>query len=133
MTGSISMFLLERAPYLLFVLPVTAGAYFMLAQRNLLLSFVGLYLLQSGVIFFYVLLSVRANATIPILMKDSQESYLNPLPHALMLTAIVVGVALLGVALSMMRRIQLEEGTLQEHGSRKKDSGQAPKPHRSRS
>ena len=132
MTGSVPVFLLERAPYLLFVLPVTAGAYFMLAQRNLLLSFVGLYLLQSGVIFFYVLLSVRANATIPILMEDAQEAYLNPLPHALMLTAIVVGVALLGVALSMMRRIQLEEGTLQESGARKRGSGQDPKPHRSR-
>jgi multicomponent Na+:H+ antiporter subunit C len=115
-------FLLERAPYLLFVLPVTAGAYFMLAQRNLLLSFVGLYLLQTGVIFFFVLLSVRANATIPILMKRTDTPYANPLPHALMLTAIVVGVALLGVALSMMRRVQLEEGSLQKSGPRKREA-----------
>ncbi len=114
MTDTLLPFLIERAPYLLFVLPVTAGAYFMLAQRNVLLSFVGLYLIQTGVIFFFVLLSVRQNATIPIIFEDSTAPYINPLPHALMLTAIVVGVALLGVALSMMRRIQIENGSLQE-------------------
>lgn len=115
MTDPLLLFLIERAPYLLFVLPVTAGAYFMLAQRNVLLSFVGLYLIQTGVIFFFVLLSVRQNATIPIILPDSTTPYINPLPHALMLTAIVVGVALLGVALSMMRRIQIEDGSLQKN------------------
>jgi multicomponent Na+:H+ antiporter subunit C len=115
MTDPLLVFLVERAPYLLFVLPVTAGAYFMLAQRNILLSFVGLYLIQTGVIFFFILLSVRQNATIPIILEGSSAPYINPLPHALMLTAIVVGVALLGVALSMMRRIQIEDGTLQEN------------------
>jgi multicomponent Na+:H+ antiporter subunit C len=107
-------FLADRAPYLLFVLPMTAGAYFMLAQRNLLLSFVGLYLLQTGVIFFYVTISVREGATVPIVQEGVAGPFANPLPHALMLTAIVVGVALLGVALTMLRRIQIEDGTLQE-------------------
>jgi len=119
MTIPFLTFLLERAPYLLFVLPVTAGAYFMLAQRNVLLSFVGLYLIQTGVIFFYVLLSVRRDAVIPIRLEGSSGPYINPLPHALMLTAIVVGVALLGVALSMMRRIQIEDGSLQENVRRR--------------
>lgn len=123
-------FLLERAPYLLFILPVTAGAYFMLAQRNLLLIFTGLYLLQTGVIFFFVLLSVRTDATIPILLKGADAPYANPLPHALMLTAIVVGVALLGVALSMMRRVQLEEGSLQETGTRRREARQPGRDHR---
>lgn len=131
MTELFPALLLERAPYLLFILPVTAGAYFMLAQRNLLLTFVGLYLLQTGVIFFFVLLSVRADATLPILLKEANTPpYANPLPHALMLTAIVVGVALLGVALSMMRRIQLEEGSLQESGTRKRDAKHPGRDHR---
>ena len=115
MTIPFLTFLVERVPYLLFVLPVTAGTYFMLAQRNVLLSFVGLYLIQTGVIFFYVLLSVRRDAIIPIRLEGTSGPYINPLPHALMLTAIVVGVALLGVALSMMRRIQIEDGSLQEN------------------
>ncbi len=121
MSDPFLVFLVERAPYLLFVLPITAGAYFMLAQRNILLSFVGLYLIQTGVIFFFILLSVRENATIPIILEGSSAPYINPLPHALMLTAIVVGVALLGVALSMMRRIQIEDGSLQEN-TRHRDS-----------
>lgn len=110
--------LTRHGPYLLFMLPFVAGVYFMLAQRNHLLSFVGLYLVQTGVIFFYVLLSVRRNATVPILNESLSVPYANPLPHALMLTAIVVGVALLGVALILMRRIQIEEGTLQEEDTR---------------
>lgn len=119
MTQALLEALTRHGPYLLFMLPFVAGVYFMLAQRNHLLTFVGLYLVQTGVIFFYVLLSVRRNATVPIILHESlPASYANPLPHALMLTAIVVGVALLGVALILMRRIQMEEGTLQEEDTR---------------
>ncbi len=118
MTHALLDVALRHGPYLLFVLPFVAGMYFLLAQRNHLLSFVGLYLLQTGVIFFYVLLSVRRGATVPIQHPTLTGPYANPLPHALMLTAIVVGVALLGVALILMRRIQMEEGTLQEVDTR---------------
>ena len=107
--------LTERAAYLLFILPVVSGVYFMIAQGNPLMSVVGLYLVQSGVIFFYILLSVRDGATVPVLAATpGGPPVANPLPHALMLTAIVVGVALLGLAMTMLRRIQIEEGALRE-------------------
>lgn len=106
--------LLEREAFLLFAVPVVAGTYLMLAHRNLLKSVIGLYLVQTGVIFFFVLLSVREDATVPIITPESGAPLANPLPHALMVTAIVVGVATLGLALAILRRIQAESGTIQE-------------------
>jgi multicomponent Na+:H+ antiporter subunit C len=106
--------LVERAAYLLMILPAAAGVYLLIAHRNLLMAVVGLYLVQSAVIFFYVLLSVREGATVPILDATVDQSLANPLPHALMLTAIVVGVATLGMALAILRRIQEETGSIEE-------------------
>lgn len=103
-----------REAYLLFVIPIVAGTYLMLAHRNFLKSVVGLYLVQSGVTFFFVLISVHRNATIPIVTTEVDLPLANPLPQALMLTAIVVGVATLGVALAILRRIQAESDTIQE-------------------
>jgi multicomponent Na+:H+ antiporter subunit C len=104
----------QREAYLLFVVPVVAGIYLMLSHRNFLKAVVGLYLVQTGVIFFFVLLSVREGATVPIVDPDIVAPLANPLPHALMVTAIVVGIATIGVALAIIRRIQAEAGTIQD-------------------
>ncbi len=106
--------LLPRLPFFLFVIPFAAGVYFLLAQRNLYMALTGLYLVQTAVIFFFVLLSVHEGATVPILGDDVTQPLANPLPQALMLTAIVVGVATLGVGLALLRKIQAEGGTLRE-------------------
>jgi multicomponent Na+:H+ antiporter subunit C len=105
-----------RGPYLLFVVLMATGIYMLIARRNLLKTMAGLYLFQSGIILFFILLSVRHKSTVPILdaAGGGGDAMSNPLPHALMLTAIVVGVATLGVALAILRRIQSEEGTLEE-------------------
>jgi multicomponent Na+:H+ antiporter subunit C len=110
----VTRLLIEREPYLLFIVPIVAGVYLMLAHRNLLKAVVGLYLVQTGVIFFFVLLSVREGATVPIIDRPTDGPMANPLPHALMLTAIVVGVATLGVGMAILRRIQADEGSIQE-------------------
>lgn len=110
--------LADRAAYLLFIAPIVSGVYLMIAQTNLLLSYVGLYLLQTGVVFFYVLLSVREGATLPIIREGVDAPMANPLPHALMLTAIVVGVALLGLATSMLLRIQAEDSAILDESAR---------------
>lgn len=109
-------YLMARGPYLLFVVLMTTGIYMLIARRNLLKTMAGLYLFQSGIILFFILLSVRRDSTVPILDERGGlgEAMSNPLPHALMLTAIVVGVATLGVALAIMRRILVEEGTIEE-------------------
>lgn len=89
---------------LLFIL---FGFYVMIAAGNLLRKVIGLVIFQNAVILFFISLAFKWNSHIPILPHDSlppavqPEHYANPLPHALMLTAIVVGVSTLGVALAL--------------------------------
>lgn len=108
-------YLLERGPYLLFVLLVMIGTFLMTSQRNLLKAVVGLYLFQTAVILLFITLSFRVDGTVPIAL-DGQPMH-NPLPHAMMLTAIVVGVATIGVAVAILRRIQEETGTIEDRGT----------------
>jgi multicomponent Na+:H+ antiporter subunit C len=105
-------YFLAKGPYLLFVLLAVTGVYLMMAHRNLMKAVVGLYLFQTSAILFFIALSYRTDATVPIAL-DGQTLH-NPLPHAMMLTAIVVGVAILGVAIAILRRIQAESGTIEE-------------------
>jgi multicomponent Na+:H+ antiporter subunit C len=81
-----------------------------------------LSILQTAVILFFVSIGAKMNATIPIIDHPdapahtaiSATGFINPLPHVLMLTAIVVAVATLGVALSMIIKIYREYNTLEE-------------------
>lgn len=111
--------LVERGPYLLFVLLAVVGAYLMMSHRNLLKAVIGLYLFQTAAILFFIALSFQAGATVPIAM-DGQPMH-NALPHAMMLTAIVVGVATIGVAMAILRRIQAQTGTIEERPDPEED------------
>jgi multicomponent Na+:H+ antiporter subunit C len=105
-------YIVARGPYLLFVLLVMVGTYLMMSQRNLLKAVVGLYLFQTAVILLFIALSFRADGTVPIVLDG--EPLHNPLPHAMMLTAIVVGVATIGVAIAILRRIQAEGNSIED-------------------
>lgn len=107
--------LLGRGPYLLVVLLAVVGTYLMMSRRTLFKALVGLYVFQTAIILLFVALSYRAGATVPIAFQDLPMH--NPLPHAMMLTAIVVGVATVGVAVAILRRIQSESGSIQDTGS----------------
>jgi multicomponent Na+:H+ antiporter subunit C len=107
-------YLVDRGPYLLFVLVIVIGVFLMMSQRNLLKAVVGLYLFQTAVILQFITLSFRRDGSVPI-VADGLALH-NPLPHAMMLTAIVVGVATLGVAIALLRRIQAESNTIEERG-----------------
>jgi multicomponent Na+:H+ antiporter subunit C len=107
-------YLVDRGPYLLFVLVIVIGVFLMMSQRNLLKAVVGLYLFQTAVILQFITLSFRSDGSVPI-VADGLALH-NPLPHAMMLTAIVVGVATLGVAIALLRRIQAESNTIEERG-----------------
>jgi multicomponent Na+:H+ antiporter subunit C len=116
-----SEYLANRGPYLLFVLLIAVGTYILVAHRHYLKTLAGLYLFQSGIILFFILLSVRRDGTVPILGERTDHGSPmppldNPLPHALMLTAIVVGVATLGVALAILRRMQAEDQSIEQQG-----------------
>jgi len=107
-------YLLDRGPYLLFAVLSVAGVFLMMSQRNLMKAVVGLYLFQTAAILQFIALSFRRDASVPIIEEGLIMH--NPLPHAMMLTAIVVGVATLGVAIALLRRVQAETGHIEERG-----------------
>lgn len=94
------------------------GLYGILMKKNLVKKIIGLSILQVSIILFFVSIASKWDATVPVLdpsMPTSEvANYLNPLPHTLMLTAIVVGVATLGVAFSLLISIYNRYKTLDE-------------------
>lgn len=102
-----------------YVVIMMVGLYAMIAKRNLIKKLIGLSIFQTSIMLFFVAIGSKEGATIPILRAASKHAvnpadYINPLPHVLMLTAIVVSVATLGVALALVLRIHGKYGTLEE-------------------
>jgi len=89
------------------------GLYIVIAQGNLIKKLVGLTLFQTSVFIFYISMANVDGATAPILAQGI-TSYSNPLPHALILTAIVVGIATTAVGLSLVVRIKATYGSIEE-------------------
>lgn len=109
-------FAAERGPYYVFVVLMVVGVYLLLTHRSLLKNFVGLYLMQLGIVVFFVSIAVRVGGSIPVMLGEGHDVAVhNPVPHALMVTAIVVSVATLGVAIAILLRIQKQQGSLDEH------------------
>lgn len=108
--------------YWYFVILLMIGLYGAVAKVNLVKKLIGLSIFQTAIILFYVSIGHKKNASIPILTVPHGESpgpinamdYINPLPHVLMLTAIVVGVATVGVGLAVIQRLYAEYGTVEE-------------------
>ncbi len=122
MEGILSSFL-TKYNYWVFIGLVMIGMYAMIAKRNLVKKIIGMNIVQTAVILFYVSVGAKQGKTIPILETghghDAHHAvqaidYINPLPHVLMLTAIVVSVATLGVALALAIKVHQQFGTLEE-------------------
>ena len=91
------------------------GLYVMIARENLVKKIMGLNLFQVSVILFYVSIAKVEGGTAPILIEGAADVvYSNPLPHVLMLTAIVVGVSVAAVGLALVVRIHEAYGTAEE-------------------
>ena len=109
-----------RFPYVATAILLVIGLYGMMAKRSLVKQVIGLTIFQSAVILLFISGSLLEGATLPILHgihgpeHADPDDFVNPLPHVLMLTAIVVGVAIIGVALSFIVSIYREFGTLDE-------------------
>ena len=86
-------FFLGHLNYWLFVILMLTGLYIVVARGNLLKKIVGLNLFQVSVFMLYISMGKVAGGTAPILTDNPNEVYSNPLPHVLILTAIVVGIA----------------------------------------
>lgn len=83
---------------------LTAGLFIMLTSDNYVRKIIGLGIFQSAVLIFYIALS-KVNIGIPPIEQSTQYTYSSPLPHVLMLTAIVVGFATLSVGLALIYQI----------------------------
>ncbi|MGY9003625.1 MAG: cation:proton antiporter subunit C [Rhodospirillales bacterium] len=100
-------------PYWIVIVLMMVGFYIVIAQPNLIKKVVGLNVFQVSVFVFYIAMGKINGGTAPIL-DDRFEVYSNPLPHVLILTAIVVGVATTALALALVVRIQEEFGTVED-------------------
>ncbi|MEE2997795.1 MAG: cation:proton antiporter subunit C [Pseudomonadota bacterium] len=90
-----------------------AGLYIVIARGNLIKKLVGLNVFQSSVFVLYISFAKVEGGTAPILLKGV-DVYSNPLPHVLILTAIVVGVATTALGLALVVRIRKEYATIEE-------------------
>ncbi len=113
-------FIVGHANYWLFVLLMMTGLYIVVAKGNFVKKIIGLNMFQTAVIMFYVSIGKVKGGTAPILPLDGEVDpatiYTNPLPHVLMLTAIVVGIATTSLALALIVRIREEYDTIEEQG-----------------
>jgi len=117
-------FIVSHYNYWMYVLLIMLGFYAMMAKRNLIKKIIGMNIFQSAIILFYISTSVKkGGVTVPILEHVAGGhgnhavdvlKYANPLPHVLMLTAIVVMVATLGVAVAVTIMIFRRYKTLEE-------------------
>ncbi|WP_461210567.1 cation:proton antiporter subunit C [Desulfocurvus sp. DL9XJH121] len=106
----------------LYIILMMIGLWAMIGKNNLVKKVVGMNIFQTAIILFYVSIGSKKGATIPIMEHGHggghhavhAVDYINPLPHVLMLTAIVVSVATLGVALALLLKIYREHKTLEE-------------------
>lgn len=89
------------------------GFYVLISQGNLVKKMIGLTVFQTSVIIMYVSMGKITGGTAPVLL-EREAVYSNPLPHVLMLTAIVVGVATTAVGFALIVRINEAFGTVEE-------------------
>ncbi len=106
-------FILAHYNYWAAILLMAAGFYVVISRGNLIKKVVGLNLFQVSVFMLYISMGKVAGGTAPIL-TGKPEVFSNPLPHVLILTAIVVGVATTAIGLALAVRIKEAYGTIEE-------------------
>jgi len=99
--------------YWIVVVLMMIGFYIVIAHNNLVKKIVGLNIFQVSVFVFYITMAKVKGGTAPIL-AEGIEIYTNPLPHVLILTAIVVGVATTALGLALVVRIRDAYGTIED-------------------
>jgi multicomponent Na+:H+ antiporter subunit C len=110
--------------YWMVVFLLVTGLYVLMARQNLVKKVLGLSIFQSAVIIFFVALGKVRGGTAPIYTAEDlrrladglapEAVYSNPVPHVLMLTAIVVGIATVALALALVARIHEAYGSIEE-------------------
>lgn len=99
--------------YWMTIFLMVAGLYVVASRSNMIKTLIGLSIFQTSVYLLYLTPGKILGATPPVLDPDYQV-YTNPLPHVLILTAIVVGIATLALGLALVVRIHESYGTIEE-------------------
>ena len=111
---------LAKYNYWVAIILILIGFYAMIAKDNLIKKIIGLNIFQTAIFLFYISLADIGpvpKGTEPIVSEEMLHLgyvYVNPLPHVLILTAIVVAVATTAVALGLVIRLHEEYGTIEE-------------------
>ena len=119
----INDFLAEKGIYMLTMILFFLGVYGIATCSNYMKKLICMNIMQVAVIFFFLCLGQKLGGTIPVTLSDVilAEEYINPLPHALMLTAIVVSLGTTGVGLALLMRIKDKYGSMEEEDIIKKE------------
>ena len=114
--------ILGKYNYWIYIVLMMIGFYAMIGKKNLVKKIIGINIFQTAIILFFISTAAKRGGTLPIIEHAHGHgahsvhaaTYINPLPHVLMLTAIVVMVSTLGVALAIVIDIYRRYGTLEE-------------------
>ena len=113
---AVNAFLAAKGIYLLTFILLSLGVAGMIVCNNYMKKLICMNIMQVAVIFFFLCLGQKTGGTIPVATGEAVRAseYINPLPHGLMLTAIVVSLGTTGVGLSLLLRIREKYGTVEE-------------------
>lgn len=109
--------LIAKWNYLVVVMLMMIGLFIVMSRQNLVKKLIGLTLFQTALFLLYISLAKVADGTAPIIAHGAGHhnyAYSNPLPHVLILTAIVVGVATTALGLALVLRINDAFGSIEE-------------------
>lgn len=114
--AAINAFLAAKGIYMLTLILLSLGVAGMIVCNNYMKKLICMNIMQVAVIFFFLCLGQKQGGTIPVAMEGAVRAadYINPLPHGLMLTAIVVSLGTTGVGLSLLLRIREKYGSIEE-------------------
>lgn len=107
------MDILSHFNYWVVVVLMMLGFFIVIARGNLIKKLIGLNIFQTSVFIFYISTGKVIGGAAPILSEEVQV-YSNPLPHVLILTAIVVGIATTSVGLALVLRIHRAYGSIEQ-------------------
>lgn len=107
-------FIAGRYNYWMVIILMMLGLYVAISRGNLIKKIVGLNLFQTSVFMLYISMGKIFGGTAPIATGNPDTVYSNPLPHVLILTAIVVGISTTALALALVVRIRESYGTIEE-------------------
>ena len=121
---TIEAFLAAKGIYMLTLILLALGAAGIIVCNNYMKKLICMNVMQVAVIFFFLCFGQKTGGTIPVAINEAVEAaqYINPLPHGLMLTAIVVSLGTTGVGLSLLFRISEKYGTIEEDDMIKREN-----------